>query len=75
MWIFSSKFLSFRLLSKNFKVKIYKIMILPVLIYGCQIWSLTLLEECRLSVFEKKGPEADSWAQEEWECVPQWGTS
>ena len=42
--------LSYRLLSKNFKVKIYKIIILPVVLYGCETWSLTLREESRLRV-------------------------
>jgi hypothetical protein len=32
--------------------KIYKIVILPVLLYGCETWSLTLREEHRLRVFE-----------------------
>jgi hypothetical protein len=27
-------------------------MILPVVLYGCETWSLTLIEECRLRVFE-----------------------
>jgi len=35
--------LSSRLLSKNFKIKIYRTIILPVL-YGCETWSLTLRE-------------------------------
>jgi hypothetical protein len=34
--------LSFRLTSKNVKIKIYKIVILPVVLYGCETWSLTL---------------------------------
>ena len=34
--------LSFRLLSKNLKIKIYRTVILPVVFYGCEIWSLTL---------------------------------
>jgi len=40
------------LLSKNLKVKIYKTKILPVVLYGCETWSLTLREEHRLRVFE-----------------------
>ena len=46
--------LSSRLLSKNLKIKIYKIIILPVVLYGCQTWSLTLMEERRLRVFENR---------------------
>jgi hypothetical protein len=46
--------LSFSLLSKNVKIKIYRTIILPVVLYGCESWSLTLREECRLRVFENK---------------------
>jgi hypothetical protein len=46
--------LSFRLISKNLKIKIYKTVILPVVLYGCETWSLTLEEEHRLSVFAKR---------------------
>jgi hypothetical protein len=42
------------LLSKNLKIRIYKIIILPVVIYGCETWSLTLREEHRLGVFENR---------------------
>jgi hypothetical protein len=44
--------LSSRLLSRNLQVKIYKTIILPVVLYGCETWSLTLREEHRLRVFE-----------------------
>ena len=44
--------LSSRLLSKNLKIKIYKTTILPVVLYGCGTWSLTLREERKLRVFE-----------------------
>jgi hypothetical protein len=37
--------LSSRLLSRNAKVKIYKTIILPVVLYGCETWSLTQREE------------------------------
>jgi len=43
--------LSSRLVSKNLKIKIYRIIILPVL-YRCATWSLTLREERELKVFE-----------------------
>jgi hypothetical protein len=43
--------LSSRLLSKNLKIKIYRTIILPVVLYGRETWSLTLREECRLRVF------------------------
>ena len=45
--------LSSRLLSKNLKIKIYRTIILPVVLYGCEAWSLTLWEERKLKVFEK----------------------
>ena len=48
------KILSSRLLSKKLKVKTYKTIILPVVLYGCETWSLTLREEQRLRVFENK---------------------
>jgi hypothetical protein len=52
-------------LSRNVKVKIYKPVILPVVLYGCETWSLTLREEHRLRVFENRvlrrifGPKRD----------------
>jgi hypothetical protein len=46
--------LSSRLLSRNVKVKIYKTIILSVVLYGCETWSLTLKEEHRLRVFENR---------------------
>jgi hypothetical protein len=57
--------LSSRLLSRNVKVKIYKTIILPVVLYGCETWSLTLREEHRLRVYENRvlrrifGPKRD----------------
>jgi len=44
--------LSSSLLSKNLKIKIYRTIILPVVLYGCETWSPTLREECTLRVFE-----------------------
>jgi hypothetical protein len=46
------KRLSSRLLSKNLKIKIYRTIILPVVLYGCETWSLTLRKERKLRVFE-----------------------
>jgi hypothetical protein len=57
--------LSSRLLSKNLKIRIYKTTILPVVLYGCETWSLALREEHRLRVFENRvlrstsGPKGD----------------
>ena len=46
--------LSSSLLSKKLKVKIYRTIIMPVVLYGCESWSLTLREERRLRVFENR---------------------
>jgi hypothetical protein len=35
-------------------IKLYRTIILPVVLYGCETWSLTLREECRLRVFENR---------------------
>jgi hypothetical protein len=44
----------FVLYKKNLKIKIYRTVILPVVLYGCETWSLTLGEEQRLRVFENR---------------------
>jgi hypothetical protein len=50
---------------KNLKIRIYNTIILPVLLYGCEIWSLTVREEHRLRMFENRvlrrifGPKRD----------------
>ena len=41
------------MLSKNLKIKIHKTIILVVVLYGCETWSLTLREERKLRLFEK----------------------
>ena len=46
--------LSSSLLSKNLKIKIYRTIIWAVVLYGCEIWSLTPREERRLRVFENR---------------------
>jgi hypothetical protein len=46
--------LSSRLISNNLKIKIYKTVILPVVLYGCETLSLTFREEHRLRVFENR---------------------
>ena len=56
---------SSNLLSKNLKIKIYRTIILPVVLYGCETWSLILREERRLRVFGNRvlrrvfGPKRD----------------
>jgi len=51
-WGSISMFLSSRLLSKNLKIKIYRTIILLVVLYGCETWSLTLREERKLRRFK-----------------------
>jgi hypothetical protein len=46
--------LSSSLLSKNTKIKIYRTVILPLVLCGCETWSVTLREERRLRVFENR---------------------
>ena len=46
--------LSSNLVSKNIKIKIYRTVILPVVLYGCETWSLTLKEGRRLRVLENR---------------------
>jgi hypothetical protein len=41
-------------MSKNLKIKIYKTVILPIVLYGCETGCLTLREEHRLRVFENR---------------------
>jgi hypothetical protein len=46
--------LSSRLIYKNLKIKIYRTVIFPVMLYGCETWSLTWGEERRPRVFENR---------------------
>jgi hypothetical protein len=57
--------LSSCLLLQNVKVRIYKTIILPVVLYGCEIWFLTLKEKHKLKVFEN-GVEENIWTKEGW---------
>jgi hypothetical protein len=58
------------LLSKNINIKINRTVILPVILYGCDTWSLTLREEHRLRVFKNRllwkiyGPKKDEVIRE-----------
>jgi hypothetical protein len=58
------------MLSKNLKIKIYRIIIFPLVLYGCEVWSLILREERRLKVFENRvlrrvfGPKRDEVTRE-----------
>jgi hypothetical protein len=59
------KLLSSLMLSKSVKIRIYKTIMLHVVLYGCETWSLTLKEEHGLRVFENRvlrrifGPKRD----------------
>ena len=63
--------MSSRLLSKNLKIRIYRTIILLVVLYGCETWSLALREERKLRLFENMvlrrifGPRRDE-VTEEW---------
>jgi hypothetical protein len=46
--------LSSTCLFKNLKIKIFRTIILLVVVNGCETWLLTLREECRLRVFENR---------------------
>jgi hypothetical protein len=57
--------LSSHLLSKNLKIRIYKTIILPVVLHGCETWSPTLREEHKLTKgVWKQGAEEDIWTEE-----------
>ena len=57
--------MSSRLLPKNLKIKIYRTIIMPVVLYGYETWSLTLMEERSVRLFENRvlrrifGPKGD----------------
>jgi hypothetical protein len=60
----------FQFAIKKLKIKIYRTITLPVVLYGCETWSLTLGEERRLRVFENRvlwrifGPKRNELARE-----------
>ena len=61
---------AYSLLSKYIKIKLYRTLILPLVLYGCETWSLTLREERRLRLFEDRllrrifGPKRDETIRE-----------
>jgi len=63
--LFSAESFVFQFAIQKFKIKIYRNMILLVVLYGCETWPLTLREERRLRVFENRvlrrvfGPKRD----------------
>ena len=63
--------LSSSLLSKKLKIKIYRTIILPVVLYGCETWSLTLRDERRLRVFENRVLRRVFWPKRD-EVTGEW---
>jgi len=67
--------LSSRLLSKNLKIKMYRTITLPVVLFGCETWSLARREEKKLRVFENRvlrrifGPRRDEVTGNEGDCI------
>ena len=65
-----AEILSSSFLSQKMKIKIYRTIIMPVVLYGFETWSLTLREESRLRVFENRvlrrifGPNMDEGIEE-----------
>ena len=70
--LFSAEYFFSSLLSKNIKTKLFRTVILPVVLYGCETWSPTVSEEHRLRVFGNRvlrkmfGPMRD-------EVMGEWG--
>ena len=54
MLSFSTELFVFQFAAQKLKIKIYRSIIFPVVVYGCETWSLTLRVECKLRVFENK---------------------
>ena len=59
------------LLSKNLNIKIYRTIILPFVLCGCETWSLTLREERRLRVFENRVLRRIFWPKRD-EVTGEW---
>ena len=55
MLSFGAEYFVFQFSIQNLKIKIYRTIILPVVLYGCETWSVTLMEERRLIVFKNRG--------------------
>jgi len=67
---FGAESFVFQVAIQKFKIKIYRTIIFPVVLYGCETWSLTLRKELRLTVFENRvlrrvfGPKRDEVTRE-----------
>jgi hypothetical protein len=53
---FGAESFVFHFTIQRYRVKIYRTVILPDVLYGCETWSLTLREEHRLRVFDNRVP-------------------
>ena len=51
--------------------RMYNTIILPIVLYGCETWSLTLREECRLKVFENRVLSRIFWPKRD-EVTREW---
>ena len=59
------------MLSKNLKIKIYRTIILPVVLYGCETWSRILRDERRLRVFQNRVLRRIFWSRRD-EVTGKW---
>ena len=60
-------------LTKNLKIKIYRAVILPLVLYGCETWSLTFQEERILRVFENRVVRRIFWPKRD-KVTGEWRT-
>jgi hypothetical protein len=63
--------LPYILLFKNIQINMYRSTILPVVLYGCETWSLTLREERRLRVFGNRVLRGIFWSKRD-EVTGKW---
>jgi len=69
---FGAKFFVFKFAIQKFKIKIYRTIILRIVLYGCETWSLIQREERRMRVFENRvlrtifGPKRDEVTDDSW---------
>jgi hypothetical protein len=68
---FGAESFVFRFAIQKFKDKIYRTLSLPVVLYGCETWSLKLREDPRLSVFENRVLRKIFWAKKD-EVTGEW---
>jgi hypothetical protein len=67
---FGAESFVFQFVIQNLKIKIYRTIILLVVLHGCETWSLTLMDECKLRMFGKRvlrrifGPKRDEVTRE-----------